>query len=56
MTMTADEPPQDALGRLQWTGGRRTQIAGAAGRWVARRRDNGRLIVASGPEDLRGCW
>jgi hypothetical protein len=54
MTMMADEPPQDALGRLQWDWGSAYQITGAADRWVARRRDNGRLIVAGSAEQLQG--
>jgi hypothetical protein len=53
MTMTADEPPQDALGRLQWDWGSAYQITGAADRWVARRSGNGHTLTASGPDELR---
>jgi hypothetical protein len=53
MTMTADEPPQDALGRLQWTWGSAYQITGAADRWVARRSDTGRLLNSDSPEGLQ---
>ena len=49
MEMTVDEPPQDALGRLQWSWGSAYGIAGAWGTWVARRRDNGRLLNADSP-------
>ena len=52
MTMTADEPPQDVLGRLQWDWGTAYQITGTANRWVARRSDSGRLIIGGSPEDL----
>jgi hypothetical protein len=52
MNMTADEPPQDALGRLQWDWGSAYQITGAADRWVARRSDTGRLVIGGSPEDL----
>jgi hypothetical protein len=51
--MTMDEPPQDPLGRLQWDWGTAYQITGAAGRWVARRSDNGRLLNAGSPEGLQ---
>jgi hypothetical protein len=53
MQMKADEPPQDALGRLQWAWGSAYSIAGAWGTWVARRRDNGRLLNADNPDQLR---
>jgi hypothetical protein len=53
MTMTMDEPPQDALGRLQWDWGSAYQITGAADRWVARRSDTGRLLNADSPEALQ---
>lgn len=51
--MTADEPPHDALGALQFHWGSAYAIAGAAGCWVARRRDNGRLLYAGSPGRLR---
>lgn len=53
MTMTADEPPQDALGSLVWSWGSAYGTAGAWGTWVARRRDNGRLLHADSPDELR---
>jgi hypothetical protein len=53
MTVAADEPPQDALGRLQWSWGNAYGIAGARGTWVARRCDNGRLLHADSPDELR---
>jgi hypothetical protein len=52
--MTMDEPPQDPLGQLQFGWGSAYQITGAAERWVARRRDNGRLLNAASPDELRG--
>jgi hypothetical protein len=52
MTMTAGQA-RDALADLQFHWGSAYAIAGAAGCWVARRRDNGQLINASGPEGLR---
>ena len=48
-----NEPPRDALGRLQWDWGSAYGIAGASGTWVARRRDNGRLLNADSPEGLQ---
>jgi hypothetical protein len=53
MTLTAEEPPQDELGRLQWSWGSAYGIAGAWGTWVARRRDNGRLLHANNLDELR---
>lgn len=44
----------DALADLQWNWEGAYQIAGSADRWVARRVDDGRLLVASNPEELRG--
>jgi hypothetical protein len=52
--MTMDEPPPDALGWLQWNWGTAYAITGAADRWMARRRDNGRLVIGSNPDELRG--
>ncbi len=52
MDVTAGEA-RDALADLQHHWGSAYAIAGAAGCWVARRRDDGRLINASGPEGLR---
>ena len=53
MTVAADEPPQDALGQLQWSWGSAYGIAGAWGTWVARRRDNGHVLHANSPDQLR---
>jgi hypothetical protein len=53
MQMAADEAPQDALGRLQWSWGSAYGIAGGWHTWVARRRDNGRLLNAASPDELR---
>jgi hypothetical protein len=44
---------RDALADLQFHWGSAYAITGAAGYWVARRRDNGKLINASGPYGLR---
>jgi hypothetical protein len=52
MTMTAGQA-RDALANLQFSWGVAYAIAGTAGCWVARRRDNGRLLNASGPDGLR---
>lgn len=41
------------LRNLQWHWGEAYQITGAAEHWLARRRDNGRLLNASGPDGLR---
>ena len=38
---------------LQWNWGEAYLITGASGHWLAQRRDNGRLLVASWPRDLR---
>jgi len=46
MTMT----PLDAL---QWNWGEVYAITGAAGHWLAQRRDNGRKLTASAPDELR---
>jgi hypothetical protein len=50
--MTAGQA-RDALAHLQFHWGSAYAIAGAAGCWVARRRDDGRLINAGGPDGLR---
>ena len=42
-----------ALEMLQWNWGEAYLITGAAGHWLAQRRDNGRTLTASGPEGLR---
>ncbi len=52
MTMTAGQA-RDALADLQHHWGSAYAIAGADGCWVARRRDNGKLINAGGPGGLR---
>lgn len=43
----------DALADLQWHWGSAYEITGAAEHWVAHRRDNGRMLVAGGPAELR---
>ena len=48
-----DETPRDALAHLQFHWGGAYGIAGATGTWVARRRDNGRLLNAASPDQLR---
>ena len=48
-----DETPREALALLQHDWGSAYGIAGAAGTWVARRRDNGRLLNAASPDQLR---
>jgi hypothetical protein len=48
MMMTAE-----TLGDLQWHWGSAYLITGAAGHWIAQRRDNGRTLTASGPGELR---
>ena len=53
MDVAVDEPPAGALGRLQWSWGSAYGIVGAWGTWVARRRDNGRLLNADSPDRLR---
>jgi hypothetical protein len=42
-----------ALADLQWHWGAAYLITGAAGHWIAQRRDNSGALVASGPEGLR---
>lgn len=43
----------DALRDLQWHGGEAYLITGAAKHWIAHRRDNGRMLAACGPAELR---
>lgn len=43
----------EALADLQWHWGSAYLITGAAGHWVAQRRDDGRTLTASGPGELR---
>ena len=43
-----------ALADLQWHWGSAYLITGAAGHWVAQRRDDGWTLIASGPGELRG--
>ncbi len=38
---------------LQWHWGEAYLITGAAGHWIAHRRDNGRMLAASSPDELR---
>jgi hypothetical protein len=42
-----------ALEDLQWNWGDPYLITGAAGHWLAQRRDNGQTLTASSPEELR---
>ncbi len=44
---------RDALADLQWHWGGGYLITGAGRHWVAQRRDNGRMLSASGPDGLR---
>ena len=53
MTMTDDKPPRDALANLNYHWGDAYAVVGAADCWMARRRDNGRLLNASSPDRLR---
>jgi hypothetical protein len=41
------------LEELQWHWGSAYMITGAAGHWIAQRRDDGRTLLARGPEGLR---
>jgi hypothetical protein len=43
----------DTLADLQWHWGSAYLITGAAGHWLAQRRDNGRTLTASSPDGLR---
>ena len=43
----------DALRDLQWHWTEAYLITGAAGHWIAHRRDNGRMLAASSPGELR---
>lgn len=38
---------------LQWNWGEAYAITGAAGHWLAQRRDNGQMLTAASPEELR---
>ena len=42
-----------ALEDLQWNWGSAYAITGAAGHWLAQRRDNQRTLTADSPEELR---
>ena len=42
-----------ALEDLQWNWGSAYLITGAAGHWLAQRRDDGQTLTASSPEQLR---
>jgi hypothetical protein len=44
---------RDALEDLQWHWGSAYLITGAAGHWIAQRRDDGRTLTASSPDGLR---
>jgi hypothetical protein len=42
-----------ALEDLKWTWGEVYAITGAAGHWLAQRRDNQRTLTADSPDELR---
>jgi hypothetical protein len=42
-----------ALEDLKWNWGEVYAITGAAGHWLAQRRDNQRTLTASSPDELR---
>ena len=44
---------QDALEDLRWNWNGAYLITGAAGHWLAQRRDDGTTLIASGPDELR---
>jgi hypothetical protein len=44
---------RDALEDLQWHWGSAYLITGAAGHWIAQRRDDKRTLTARGPAELR---
>jgi hypothetical protein len=44
---------QEAVADLQWHWGSAYLITGAAGLWIAQRRDDGRTLTATGPDSLR---
>ena len=44
---------RDALADLQWNWGSAYLITGMSGHWLAQRRDDGRTLSASGPEERR---
>lgn len=48
--MEREVPPLEAL---RWNWGEAYEITGAAGQWAAQHRDNGRMLVAGGPDGLR---
>ena len=48
---TGDAP--DSLRDLQWHWGDAYLITGAAAHWIAHRRDNGLMLAAGSPEELR---
>lgn len=53
MTERAAGDSADALRDLQWHWGEAYLITGAAGHWIAHRRDNGRMLAARSPDELR---
>ena len=52
MTMMMMSATAKALADLQWNWGSAYLITGAAGHWVAQRRDDGRTLAASGASEL----
>lgn len=53
MTGRAAGDGPNFLRDLQWHWGEAYLITGAAEHWIAHRRDNGLMLVASGPDELR---
>jgi hypothetical protein len=53
MTMMMMSATAKALADLQWGWGGAYLITGAAGHWLAQRRDDGETLTASGPDELR---
>ena len=53
MTERAAGDGAGALRDLQWHWGEAYLITGAAGYWIAYRRDNGQMLAASSPDELR---
>ena len=52
MERAADDSAH-ALRDLQWNWGEAYLITGAAGHWIAHRRDNGQMLAARNPDELR---
>jgi hypothetical protein len=52
--MMPPDQPTSPLNVLRWNGGEAYLITGAAGHWLAQRRDNGRTLAVGSPDELRG--